>query len=144
MKIKNLLWCLLGCFAAFNASAQDVKPASQLKVVKLNCNDSLPFVTNVGHETKPCEFHFHYSEKTPTMFYVENFSNKDLYDLITYNDQSKIAIVKLVTPGYKPKVHDFIYCQNQNDAFMYYYILESWQEHKQLQEKYYVNPKTKL
>ena len=144
MKIKNLLWCLFGCFAAFNTKAQTLETASQLKVVRLNCNDSLPFVTNVGHETKPCEFYFHYSVKTPTMFYVENFSNKDLFELIDNNDESKIAIVKLVTPGYKPYVHDFIYCQNQNDAFMYYYILESWQEHKQIQEKYFVNPKTEL
>jgi hypothetical protein len=144
MKIKNLLWCLLCSFASFIVNAQNRAPASQMRVVKLNCNDSLAYATNMDYGNKPCEFYFHYSEKIPPMYYIENFTHKDLYELITHKDQSKIALLKLVTPGYTPKIHDFVFCNNQNDALIYYYILKDWQEHKILQNQFYPDGKIQL
>ena len=134
MKIKNLTLLFVCCFAAFCANAQSEIPRSEIKIVKLNCPDSLGFISNLGGASRACEFYFHSSEETPDMFYVENFSHKDFHDLIFNKDKSKISRVKLVREDYTSSVHDFIYCINKDNQLLYYYILKDRQEEKQLAE----------
>ena len=134
MKSRNLLLFFVCCFAAFSAKAQTEIPRSEIKIVKINCPDSLGYITNLGGASRACEFYFHKSEETPGMFYVENFSHQDFYDLTFNNDKSKISKVKLVRDSYTPSVHDFVYCINKDDQLMFYYILKDSQEEKQLAE----------
>ena len=132
MKIRNLLLLFVCCFAAFCVNAQTENPRSKIKIVKINCPDSLGFPTNLGGTSRACEFYFHKSEETPDMFYVENFSHQDFYDLTFNNDKSKISKVKLVRESYTASVHDFVYCYNKDNQLLFYHILKDRQEKKQL------------
>ena len=96
MKSKKVLFLLVCCFTAFGAKAQTEVPASNVKTIRLNCPDSLGYVTNTAGPYRACEFYFHHKDPAPTIFYVENFTHIDFHELIYKNDKSKIAKVKLV------------------------------------------------
>ena len=132
MKKTKLLLLFVCCFAAFSANAQTETPKSEMKIVKLNCMDSLGFVTNINSTSSACEFYFHKSEETPTMFYIPNLSHDDLYALTFDNDLSKISKVRLVRENHVAAIHDFIYCYNKDNPLMFYYILADQQEEKRL------------
>lgn len=104
---------------------------TQINIVKLNCPDSFGFISNINAVTRNVEFYFH-NEKTPDMFYVENFSHQDMQDLIYKNDKSKISRVRLVRENYTASIHDFVYCYNKENQLLFYYILKDWREEKQL------------
>ena len=132
MKIRNLNLLFVCCIAAFCANAQSEILRPEIRIVKINCPDSLGFLTNLGGSSRACEFYFHKNEETPDMFYVENLRHKDFHDIIFNKDISKISRVKLVREAYTSSVHDFIYCINKDDQLLYYYILKDRQEEKQL------------
>ena len=131
MKIRNLLLLFVCCFAALCAKAQTEIPRSEVKTVKINCPDSLGFITNHGIG-RTCEFYFLKNEETPDMFYVEDFSHQDFYNTIYKNDKSKITRVKLVRESYTPAIHDFVFCYNKDNQLLFCYILKDWHEKKQL------------
>ena len=132
MKNRNFLLLFVCCFAALSVNAQIVLPKPEIKIVKLNCPDSLGFVTNISSTSSACEFYFHKSEETPTMLYIPNFSHDDLYSLTFDNDLSKISKGRLVRENHVAAIHDFIYCYNKDNQLMFYYILADHQEEKRL------------
>lgn len=86
----------------------------------------------MGSASRSCEFFFLKNEKVPDFFYHENLSHQDFYDFAFNKDYSKIKMVKLVTEKYVPSVHDFVYCYNQDNEIMFYYILKDSAEEKLL------------
>ena len=92
---------------------------AQINIIKINCPDSLGFKINQGF-SQACEFYF--ENENPDLFYVEDFSHKDFYNLIYKGDNSKIRRVKLVSSNYIPAIHDFVFAYNKNNTFLFYYI----------------------
>ena len=111
MKIKNLLLVLVYCFVSYSAKSQIKIPPSQSNIVKLNCHDSLGFITNQGGASRACEFYFD-KNKSPIIFYAKDFSHQDFHNLIYKNDRAKIKRVKVVMGNYQPSVHDFVFAYN--------------------------------
>ena len=103
---------------------------TQRNVVKINCPDSLGFITNEG-VTKSCEFLF--QNENPNIFFVENFSHIDFYNVVYKNDKRPISRVKVVFGNYIAKPHDFIFAYTKDNALLFYYILKDQQEEKILQ-----------
>ena len=124
MKIRNLTLLLVFCIFSHHTK-------SQINVVKINCPDSLGYITNQGN-SRACDFYFY--NESPDIFYVEDFSHKDFHNLIFNNQTKLISIAKLVTPTYIAKVHDFIYASNKGNVLLYYYILKDHHEEKLLAE----------
>ena len=114
MQIKNLALLFVYCFLFISVKAQEIQK-SGINIVKLSCQDSLGFLTNMGSTSRACEFFFLKNEKVSDFFYHENLSYQDFYDFAFNKDISKIKIVKLVTEKYVPSVHDFVYCYNQDN-----------------------------
>lgn len=106
-----------------------VKVTGQINIVQLNCPDSLGFITNMG-QTKACEFLF--ENETPNLFYVENFSHRNFYDLIYKDSVHLLLRGKLIMPGYTANIHDFLFAWNNKKALLFHYILKDHQEEKQL------------
>lgn len=106
-------------------------PASTQKVVivKFNCHDSVRYITN-QEAPQDCEFSF--DNESPNIFYAENFTHQDFFNVVYRNDQSKLVRVKIVSPKYTPSVHDFVFTMNKNNRLLFYYILKDSQEEQQL------------
>ena len=102
---------------------------AQINVVKFKCADSVRFITNAG-STQDCEFYF--DNENPNIFYVENFTHKDFYNVIYNKDETKLARVKLVTTHYTPSIHDFVYSVNKEHALLFYYILKDSKEEQKI------------
>ena len=130
MKNRNLVLLLACCFLFAPVKAQEVD-SSNLKIVKINCPDSVGYITNLGGLSQACQFYFTKEEK-PNIFYVEDFSHDDFYNLVYKDDKSKISRVKLVLENYTPSVHDFIYCYNNSNHLLFYYILKDQHEEQEL------------
>ena len=96
-----------------------IQAKTQINIVKLNCPDSIGFITNHGN-TKACEFLF--DNENPDLFYVEDFSHKDFYNLIYKGDNRKISKVKLVTPNYIPAIHDFVFAYNKKNTLLKHFF----------------------
>jgi hypothetical protein len=69
-----------------------------------------------------------FDNESPDIFYVENFTPQDFYEVVYKEDKSKLARVKLVTPNYTPAVHDFVFATNKNNGLLFYYILKDSHE----------------
>lgn len=108
---------------------QFIQAKTQINIVRLNCPDSIGFITNQG-TTRACEFLF--ENGNPDLFYVEDFSHKDFYNLLYKEDRSKISRVKLVSPKYIPAIHDFVFAYNKQNTLLFYYILKDDNEEKLL------------
>ena len=119
MKSRNLLLlfvCLtvviLSMSKDVNAQKETVK--GQTKIVKLNCPESLGFVTNIPNGSRACEFYFHKLEETPTMFYIPNFSHEQFFSLTLDGNEKIISRARLVKENHIAAIHDFIYCYNKD------------------------------
>ena len=131
MKNRNLVFLFVYCFLFTSVKAQKVSN-SKVNIVKISCPDSMGYITNIGAVSRALEFPFLQNEKVPDLFYHENLSHEEFYDFAFRNDKSKISRGKLVTPGYVPSIHDFVFCYNKNNDIMFYYILKDSQEQQLL------------
>jgi len=106
-------------------------PANTQKIVivKFNCADSVRYITNQG---PPLDCEFSFDNESPDLFYVENFTHQDFHNVVHKQDKTKLARVKLVTPGYTPAVHDFVFATSKKNVLLYYYILKDSQEEEKL------------
>ena len=104
----------------------------KIVIVKFNCADSVRYVSNQG---PPLDCEFSFDSESPDIFYAENFTHQDFFNVVLKNDKSKLARVKLVTPKYTPAVHDFVFTMNKNNGLLYYYILKDSQEEEKLSKQ---------
>src|SRR5690348_9360463 len=101
MKIVFSATILLLTFAT---NAQNYVERAEVKSLVLNCPRQFSFITNIGAGDSSCVFY--YAKEEPRIFYVENLSHQDVYNLLFKNDFSKIQRAKLVQPeNYIASVH---------------------------------------